>query len=186
MNNVSPSWVRWVSILTMVLWLCSFFLPAITFPPDTPRHWSVATGMQRGYEAAAILAVGMVLKTIVLFDGLSGGHLHWRELTALFLSALWLANFWMIAAPFRIKSLLRGGSRLFLIVLWLWAFSPLALAWKDLEPRPTYEREYTLQIGFFLWWFSLLSMASICTIVRSRSGVQSDLLPYPPPAGKSN
>lgn len=173
----------------MALWLCSFLLPAITFPPDTPRHWSVAVGMQRGYEATAIFAVGMVLKTIVIFDGLSGGHLYWmywRELTALFLFTIWLANFWIITAPFRIKNLLRGGSHPFLITLWLWTLSPFALAWKDLERGPTYEREYTLQIGFFLWWFSLLSMASICTIVRLRSGVQSDFLPYPSPPGKSN
>jgi hypothetical protein len=157
--------------IPILLWLCSFFLPAITFPPDTASRWSVADGMQRGYEAALLSFVAFIVKTIALGDALTlmRGQVSFALLFFTLMASLWLANFWMIAAPFRLKSLLSGGGRFFLITNWLWVVSPLPLAWNNFKPMPQSSREYTLQIGFFLWWFSLLLLASICTAFRFRS-----------------
>lgn len=93
MSNAPPSRYQWAITLTIVLWLCSFFLPAITFPSDTSRRWSVATGVQRGYEAADISASGMVLNTISLFADANRAHLSWGQLFVLLLTALWL-RYW--------------------------------------------------------------------------------------------
>jgi hypothetical protein len=92
-SNAPPSRYQWAITLPSCFGFALFFLPAITFPPDTSRRWSVATGVQRGYDAAAISASGMVLNTISLFADANRAHLSWGQLFVLLLTALWL-RYW--------------------------------------------------------------------------------------------
>jgi hypothetical protein len=156
-----------VIAVPILLWLCSFFLPAITFPPDNARHWAPADGMQLGYAAALLSLAAGVVNAIELADAIHLGHLSWATAHFSAVGLLWLANLWMIIAPFRVRSLARARSTPLLITTWLWVAVPLLLVWQSFQLTPDGARPYTLHSGFFLWWFSLLLLAFLCTAIRS-------------------
>ena len=171
--------LSWAIAFAVLLWLCSFFLPTLTFPPDNSRHWAPADGMQRGYDAALLSFIAGLMAVLELADTMGNGHFSWVSIYHLMDGVLWLANVWMIVAPFRAKSLLRGRSTPLLVTMWLWVAAPLPLAWNSFQRLSDGARPYTLHVGFLLWWFSLLLMALTCTAIRSHRS--AEMLPYPPP-----
>jgi hypothetical protein len=179
MSENSTSRLYWVIAIPIVLWLCSFFLPAIFFPPDNASHWAPADGMQRGYAATLLSLTAGVMNAIELADAIHRGHLSWAAAHISAVGLLWLANLWMIIAPFRIRSLSRARSTPLLITTWLWVVAPLPLVWQSFQLTPDGLRPYTLHFGFFLWWFSLLLLALLCTAIRSSRS--PELRHYPTP-----
>jgi hypothetical protein len=171
MNKNSNARQSWWIVIPIALWLCSFFLPAIIFPPDNASHWAPADGMQRGYDAALLSLTAGVMNAIALAHSIHGVHFSWATLFQSAVGFLWLANLWMIITPFRVTSLSRGRSTLLPVTLWLWVAAPLPLVWQSSQPGPDGLRPFTLHLGFFLWWFSLLLLAFLSTAIRSsRSG----------------
>ena len=165
MRKAKASWRSWGMVIPILLWVCSFFLPAITFPPDNMSHWAPAQGTQRGYEAALLSLTAGVVSAVRLLDAIPHGF-SWGQVLFSLDGLLWLANLSMILMLFREKSLLQGRSTLLLITMWFWVAAPLPLAWQSFQRGPDGLRPFTLHIGFLLWWFSLLVMASICMVFR--------------------
>jgi hypothetical protein len=185
MHKAIASWRFWGMVIPILFWVCSFFLPAITFPPDNASHWAPAQGMQRGYDAALLSLAESVMSIILLRGALQRGF-SWAAVFFYVDSFLWLANLWMFLAPFRTRSLSQGRSIPLLVTIWFWAAAPLPLVWQSFQRGPDGFRPFTLHIGFFLWWLSLLVMASVCTAFCSSASVHSQLTSNPLPLGKSN
>jgi hypothetical protein len=183
MHRAVTSWRSWGLAIPILLWLVSFFLPVIIFPPDNASHWAPADGMQRGYDAALLSFAGGVMNAVVLADAISGGHISAAVLRSVD-GLLWLANLWMIIAPFRIRSLSRGRSTPFLITIWLWVAAPFQIFRASFQRGSDGLRPYTLHVGFFFWWISLFLVAFLCTAIRFSQS--PELGPYPAPASQTD
>ncbi len=176
MENSRTDWERYALAFPLLLWFSSFFLPVIV---HNSQDWFLA-GMQRGYVAVALsFAAGFMAFFLLI---ISRGELHAKEfIYLLYVGSLWLANLWMIAAPWRVNRLRQARDRLFLYSLWVWVLLPIPFAWLN-RTRP-FDPNTGLHVGFYIWWASFLFLALLCTAFHSYSNSEGELLPYPPPPG---
>lgn len=149
--EASAQHVESVRTLTRVLlgvclaaWAISFLLPAVklptlTFGPDRP-----ALGWEIALDALVLLVVPV-----------KGAWLG-------FLPPLWtvLINVFMLLAPFKLKRIEKGESRVFAVLFSIAAATPVFLAYLPVS-LGFLGLGFPLFIGFYLWDFSMLSVAGL-------------------------
>ncbi|HTP68441.1 MAG TPA: hypothetical protein VMJ35_06015 [Dongiaceae bacterium] len=163
----------YVVAIPLVLWICSFFLPTITL---SSSDWFFP-----GTNPGIVAALDSFLAGILVaseFRQLFKGPFQIRELLFLLsASVLWVANLWMLKAPFVVNRLQLRSSRSYIIALWLWVLVPLPIA---LNTTPQSYQGLRIEVGFFVWWASFGLLALCATTLHLTSPV-GKLLPYPPP-----
>jgi hypothetical protein len=157
----------------LLLWFCAFFLPTIS---NSSQDW-LFPGKNPGIVAAFISFLEGVMAIAMM------SHLPVRlheipiRLCCLLVGSLWLANFWMMAAPFLANRFRQGRGRAFLIGLWFWVLAPSSVA---LLPTRHDINNAKIEVGLYVWWSSFLLLALYCTALYYQSpGAQ--FAPYPPP-----
>jgi hypothetical protein len=169
-------WDRYAIAIPFTLWLVSFFLPVLT---NAPTHWVFPGTVHSGGAIvmsflAGALGMMMLREAVVNPTHLSGG------LFFLSIGILWLANFWMIAAPFAVKGLRQGRNLGYLASVWFWALVPIPI-----RSISSYKSEAGtgLRIGFYAWWGAFIILALLCTALHFQTprAQSTPLAPYPPP-----
>ena len=116
-------------------WVVSFFLPAVSIMGNKPG---------RGWETAWTAL-------ILFFVPVKGAWL-------IFIPGIWLVwvNLFMLIAPFEIKQLQRGQGRVFAVLFSIATAITVVIAY---IPRLSWVTG--LQVGFYLWAFSLIATAGL-------------------------
>ena len=128
-----------VFLVIVVVWIVSFFLPSIN--SGSPRP---------GYIAAA-------MSMSVLY---SIERSAWGE--HLYLGSLWLANLFMLAAPFGLWRARNGKGGVFLALMVGWDLLTLSYFCYD---RMTHKFAGVL-VGYFVWEATLVAMTLLLFAVR--------------------
>lgn len=129
-------------LLILVVWIASFFLPAINMDAIRP-----------GY-IAAMMSVS-VLTSIE--------HSAW--LTHLYLGSFWIANLFMLASPFGLWRARLGKGGMFIGFMAFWNVLTLSYF---LYHRLT-GNFATVLIGWCIWEASLVAMTVLLLLIRSQS-----------------
>lgn len=136
----------------LIVWIVSFFLPALEdYPP-----WL-------GYRAAAgsmILFVGMVL---ALFRGDFGDV---AQAVALFYALLWIANVFMLASPWMLRRTRRGQGQICIALLSVWDVLILVGLWVRVPKGGSLV--VGAKFGYFVWQASVLGMTVYLWLVRQQ------------------
>ena len=128
-----------IFLLILIAWIVSFFLPSIN------------TGSVRpGYIAAA-------MSMSVLY---SMERSAWGE--HLYLGSFWIANLFMLAAPFGLWRVRKGKGGVFLALMVCWDLLTLSYVCYD---RMTHKFTGVL-FGYFVWEAALVAMTLLLFAVR--------------------
>jgi hypothetical protein len=128
-----------VFLVILVVWIVSFFLP------------SVNTGSARpGYIAAA-----MSMTVLYSFERSAWGE-H------LYLGSFWIANLFMLAAPFGLWRVRIGKGGFFLALMVVWDLLTLSYAG---YAHMTHKFSDVL-VGYFVWEAVLVAMTLLLFVVR--------------------
>lgn len=167
------NWDVYVVAIPLVIWIGSFFLPTISLKSS---DWFFP-GTNPGIVAAVdsfLAAVFVAAESRQLFKG----PVQLRELLFLLsASVLWVANLWMLRAPFVANRLQRRSSRSYLYTLWIWVLVPLPIA---LNTNPHLYEGLKIEIGLFVWWGSF-GLLALCATALYLTSPTDKILPFPPP-----
>ena len=128
-----------VFLVILIAWIVSFFLPSINTGSTRP-----------GYIAAA-----MSMSVLYSFERSAWGE-H------LYLGSFWIANLFMLAAPFGLWRVRNGKGGVFLALMVVWDLLTLSYFCYD---RMTHKFANVL-VGYFAWEAALVAMTLLLLAVR--------------------
>ena len=134
-----------VLIILVAIWIGSFFVPALYIEKPIPGYF------------AAFLSIFMMFtagKNLIARDFNDLGYM-------LYAGSFYLANAFIIAAPFALRIARRGGGRTFLILMAVWdALTFSWLAYTKLKGNAG-----SVLLGWWMWEASLISMTVLLLLV---------------------
>jgi hypothetical protein len=131
----------------LAVWIASFFLPALANEPkNVPGHWAAFLS---GY--ALFIAIGSLFT-----------HDQVDRLTMLYLGSFWLANLFMIAAPFALRFARRVGALAFISLMGFWDLLTCSYL---IYGRIT-KNMNMVRFGWWTWECSLIGMTALLFVVR--------------------